>query len=184
MRPEKSIFLWNCLKKSKFFGSFPRKSKYFGKLPKKIETLRKFTLKNRNFWWNYLKKTEIFRKFALKNRFFVCEIARKNLSKFFDPGSRPPRFQTRLTPLMWFHASTHMFDLWPLCYFNFATHFQATLSNEILTGFQFRFLTKPTKYLSTSISSSHHKTQKYNNLVHSSNIMTTPILTISRLYWL
>jgi len=56
-------------------------------------------------------KTEMIRKFALKNRFFICDFficlkeskffgnfPRK--SKFFDPGPRPPRFQTRLTPLV------------------------------------------------------------------------------------
>ena len=37
---------------------------------------------------NWLKKIHFFRKFAWKNL------------KFLDPESRPPRFQTRLTPLL------------------------------------------------------------------------------------
>jgi len=48
---------------------------------------------------------EIFRQFAWKNRKFSSICLEKSgffveKSKFFDPDSRPPRFQTRLTPLM------------------------------------------------------------------------------------
>jgi len=67
-------------------------------------------MKKSNFFKNLPRKIEIFLKFAWKSRIF-CEIAWKkskflgNLpgkSKFCWPGSttgRPPRFQTRLTPL-------------------------------------------------------------------------------------
>ena len=107
MCDEKSIFWWNCLKieifgnfsrKSKYFGKLPKKSKFFGNLTWKIEICYEITWKIRNF-------SEI----SPENRFF-CEIAWKNLnfsekSKFFYPGPRPPRFQTRLTPLPPFFLS-------------------------------------------------------------------------------
>src|SRR6218665_2298758 len=73
-----------CLKKSKFFVN----------LPEKIEIFRQFPWRNRNFSSICLQKSkffsgkiEIFRKFPWKNQIF------------FYPDPRPPRFQTRLTPL-------------------------------------------------------------------------------------
>ena len=105
----KSIFFgWNCLEKSKFFGKFPRKSKYFGKLPKKskffgnltwkIEIFCKITWENPKFFGNLPWKIDFFCLWnCLKESKFFGNFPRK--SKFFDPGPRPPRFQTRLTPL-------------------------------------------------------------------------------------
>ena len=102
MCPEKSIFLWNCLKKSKIFGNFPRKSKYFGKLPKKSKFFENLTWKIESFGKITWQKTEIFSENSIflncltESKFFR-NYPRK--SKFFDPGPRPSRFQTRLTPL-------------------------------------------------------------------------------------
>ena len=52
----------------------PGKSKLFVKLPKKIEIFRKFTLKNRIFFFKLPEKIEI----CPENRVFVCEIDWKN----------------------------------------------------------------------------------------------------------
>ena len=56
----------------------------------KNQNFSKICLEKSKFLWNCLKKSILIsRKFARKNRNFV------------DPNPRPPRFQTRLTPLLW-----------------------------------------------------------------------------------
>ena len=77
----------NWLKKLKFLENLPENNRFFFKICLKNLNFSKICQKNRNCLWNFLKKIEISRKFAWKNRHFVVT----------DP--RPPRFQTRLTPL-------------------------------------------------------------------------------------
>src|SRR6218665_2072171 len=60
-----------------------------------------FCLENR-FFLNCLKKSKFFENLPEKNRNF-SKFAWKN-PKFFDPDPRPPRFQTRLTPLALPHS--------------------------------------------------------------------------------
>src|SRR6218665_900336 len=62
----------------RIFLKFPEKLKFFGNLP----------WKNRIFLVKLPEEIEIFLEFACKNRIF------------FYPDPRPPRFQTRLTPLI------------------------------------------------------------------------------------
>ena len=86
------IFAW----KIDVFVKLSEKSKFFEKLPGKF---------------GFFCEIEIFRKFAWKIEFF-CEIAWEKrffwkfgrkikicLTRIFDPESRPPGFQTKLTPL-------------------------------------------------------------------------------------
>src|SRR6218665_3937865 len=80
-------FFLNCLKKSKFFKN----------LPGKIEIFRKFTWKNQNFSKMCLEKSKLFVKLPEKIEISL-KFAWKNRN-LFDPYPRPPRFQTRLTPL-------------------------------------------------------------------------------------
>ena len=70
--------------KSIFF-KLPEKSKFFENLPGKIEICKKFAWKNRN----------IFGKIAMKKSKFLGNWP----GNFVDPDPRPPRFQTRYTPL-------------------------------------------------------------------------------------
>jgi len=90
------------------------KSKKF-KLPEKIEIFQKFAWKKLEFLENLPEKIEIFRKFAWKKSKFCCEIAWKNRNfseiclknrNLFWPGSKTPKFQTRLTPLQY---SMHLY---------------------------------------------------------------------------
>src|SRR6218665_3046333 len=60
-----------------------------------------FCLENR-FFLNCLKKSKFFENLPEKNRNF-SKFAWKN-PKIFDPDPRPPRFQTRLTPLALPHS--------------------------------------------------------------------------------
>ena len=89
-------------------GKLPKKPKFFGNLPWKIEIFCEITWRKSKFFRNLPWKSEsfvklhenieIFRKFALKNRFFCLWNCPKK-SNFVHPSPRPPRFQTRLTPL-------------------------------------------------------------------------------------
>src|SRR6218665_2838064 len=62
--------------------------KQFFLLPEKNQNFRKLVCKTRYSFVKLPEKIRIFRKFACRNR------------NFFDPDPRPPRFQTRLTPLL------------------------------------------------------------------------------------
>jgi len=73
-------------KKSKFFEDLPEKSKFLENLPRELEIFQNFAWKNITFFVKLPEKFEISLKFAWKNWFFY-------------PYLRPPRFQTRLTPL-------------------------------------------------------------------------------------
>ena len=88
--PWKSIFWWNCLIKSKFFGRFNRKSKFLGNCLKNRNSLEiyleksifcditlknrnssEICLENRNLLWNYMKKAKFFGNLPWKIDFFV-----------------------------------------------------------------------------------------------------------------
>ena len=102
MCDEKSIFLWNCLKKSicseiflenrNIFGNCLNKSKFFGNLTWKIEFFCKITWKNPTFFGN------------LPWKINFCEIAWKNLNfseiflenQFFLPGSTTPQISNQI----------------------------------------------------------------------------------------
>ena len=96
---EKSKFLENLHGKFEIFRKFAWKhGKFFENLPGKIEIFLKFACKNQNFLVKLLEKIEISLKFAWRNRHFF----------YLDP--RPPRFQTRLTPLLWVDDSRLLQD--------------------------------------------------------------------------
>ena len=97
-------FLWNHLKKLKFFENFPWKIDFLWNCLKKTKILRKFALKNRNFLWNHLKNSKFFKNLPLKINFFVCEVAWKNpnFRKFsykieiFWSGSTTPQISNQI----------------------------------------------------------------------------------------
>src|SRR6218665_4079216 len=85
-----------CLEIEIFF-KLPEKSKCFQNLPEKIESFFKICLEKSKFFENLPGKIEICIKLP-----GIIEISLKFEWKnrnFFDPDPRPPRFQTRLTPL-------------------------------------------------------------------------------------
>src|SRR6218665_818121 len=87
--------------------NLPEKIEIFLKFAWKNQTFQKFAWKNRNLSQICLKKSKFFKNMPGKSIFLMklpekveisLKFSRKNRN-FFDPDLRPPRFQTRLTPL-------------------------------------------------------------------------------------
>src|SRR6218665_2436827 len=95
--PEKIEIFRIFLENRNFFVKLPKKSKFFQICLEKLKIFVKVPVKNRNFLEICPEKLIFCLSSCLKKSKFFLNFPRK--SKFFDPDPRPPRFQTRLTPL-------------------------------------------------------------------------------------